>query len=309
MPTLSEALSAYRLCAKAEGKSPKTIRWIMSSMHYFSQFLGEDKEMENISANDLRRFIIALQGRPKFKDHPYNKPQSEKLSAQSIETYARAIRAFFGYLYREELIPENPIQKVKMPKVPKKVVPTFSEKEIIKLLAQPDRQTANGYRDYALLLTFIDTGARLSEIAGLRESDIDLDNGYLRVMGKGSKERYIPFGHRVAKALLKYKLKYRPQPVGNDSFWLTPDGNPLLADRIEKIVSNYGKKAGLGRCYPHKLRHTASVLYLRNGGDPFSLQKKLGHSSLQMTRHYSNLADSDVRAAHLKYGVADRLRV
>jgi len=67
--------------------------------------------------------------------------------------------------------------------------------------------------------------------------------------------------------------------------------------------------AGLERYYPHKLRHTSSVIYLRNGGDPFSLQKKLGHSSLQMTRHYCELADADVRAAHLKFGVADRLSI
>ena len=77
---------------------------------------------------------------------------------------------------------------------------------------------------------------------------------------------------------------------------------------IEKLISAYGKKAGLKRCYAHKLRHTSSVMYLRNGGDVFSLQKKLGHRSLVMTRHYSNLADSDVRAQHLRYGVADRLK-
>jgi len=82
----------------------------------------------------------------------------------------------------------------------------------------------------------------------------------------------------------------------------------MTAARMEDVIEAHGKSAGLKRCYPHKLRHTGAVLYLRNGGDPFSLQKKLGHSSLQMTRHYSNLADSDVRAQHLKYGVADRLK-
>ncbi len=154
------------------------------------------------------------------------------------------------------------------------------------------------FRNYALMLTLIDTAVRLSELAGLKAGDVDFENGYLRVMGKGSKERYIPFGQKVAKALLKYELKHCPQPLANDYFWLTQDGRPLTAERIEKIVGHYGAKAGLNRCYPHKLRHTSSVIYLRNGGDPFSLQKKLGHSSLQMTRHYSNLADSDVRAQH-----------
>jgi len=282
----------------------------MSSVTYFSEFLGpERQDIDDITGNDLRQFIIALQQRPKYLKHPFNKPKQEKVSGQSIETYARAIRAFFGYLHREEMIDHNPMQKVKMPRVPKKVVPTFSQKEVENLLSQPDKKTDPGFRDYAILLSFVDTAARLSEIVLLKDDDIDLDNGYLRVMGKGGKERYIPFGHKVAKALLKYKLKHRPTPIGTDRFWLTVTGTPLDEGRMEKLVAWYGTKAGFKRCYPHKLRHTSSVLYLRNGGDPFSLQKKLGHSSLQMTRHYANLADSDVRAQHLRYGVADRLKI
>ena len=88
-------------------------------------------------------------------------------------------------------------------------------------------------------------------------------------MGKGSRERYVPFGRRVAKALMKYQLKYRPQPIATDNFWLRRDGQPLHAGRIEKLVVMYGKKARLKRCYPHKIRHTSAVMYLRNGGDDF----------------------------------------
>jgi integrase/recombinase XerD len=309
MATLDDALAAYRICAQAEGKSPKTVRWIMSSVTYFKDFLGPDgQDIDSITGNDLRRFIIELQQRPKFLKHPYTKTQPAKLTDQTIQTYARAIRAFFGYLHREEMIDRNPMLKVKMPRVTKKVVPTFSDKEIERLLTQPNKKTDRGFRDYALMLTLVDTAARLSEVANPSIDDVDIENGYLRVLGKGGKERYIPFGYKVAKALLKYKLKHRPTPVGTDRFWLTVNGAPLTAERIEKIVKEYGRKAGLKRCYPHKLRHSSSVLYLRNGGDPFSLQKKLGHSSLQMTRHYANLADSDVRAQHLKYGVADRLK-
>lgn len=310
MTTLSEGLTAYRICAQAEGKSPKTIRWVTSSVGYFSDFLGPDRQhIDGITRHDFRQFVITLQQRPKFLNHPFNQTRQEKISAQSIETYARAIRAFFSYLHREEMIDGNPLEKVKMPRVPKKVVPTFSQKDVELLLAQPDKKTHSGFRDYAIMLTFIDTAGRLSEISFLKEDDIDLENGYLRVIGKGEKERYMPFGRKVARTLLKYKMKHRPTPLGTTRFWLTSGGKPLDPGRIEKIVSRYGRVAGLKRCYPHKLRHTSSVLYLRNGGDPFSLQKKLGHSSLQMTRHYANLADSDVRERHLKYGVADRLTV
>jgi len=307
--TLSDALAAYRIFAQAEGKSPKTVRWITSSLGYFSIFLGsEHQDIAAINGNDLRRFIIALKDRQKFADHPFNKPQQTKISIQSIETYCRAIRAFFGFLYREGFIESNPMEKVKLPRVPQKVVPTFSANDLDKLLCQPNKQSNQGFRDYAIILTLVDTAVRISELAELKLDDVDFENGYLKVMGKGSKERFVPFGHKVAKALFKYKLKHRAEPVGTENFWLRADGRPLNAERMEKLISGYGRSAGFKRCYPHKLRHTSAVIYLRNGGDPFSLQKKLGHTSLTMTRHYSNLADSDVRAQHLHYGVADRLK-
>ncbi len=308
--TLQDALVAYKTYARAEGKSPKTLEWIVSSVSYFAEFLSPDQQdIGNITGNDLRRFIIALRDKPKFANHPYNKPQQAKLSSQSIETYCRAIRAFFGFLKREGFVENNVMAKVKMPKVPETVIPTHSEKEIEKLLAQPDKSSKEGFRDYCILLTLIDTGIRLSELANLKTDDIDYEQNLFRVMGKGQRERFVPFGRRVAKALMKYQMKCRPEPIGTDNFWIRRDGRPLLTKRIEKLISSYGKKAGLKRCYAHKLRHTSSVMYLRNGGDVFSLQKKLGHRSLVMTRHYSNLADSDVRAQHLRYGVADRLKI
>jgi site-specific recombinase XerD len=308
--TLQDALVAYKTYARAEGKSPKTVDWIAYSVGYFAEFLSPDQQdISAITGHDLRRFIIALQGRMKFANHPYNKPQQVKLSPQSIETYCRGIRAFFGFLTREGFIENNVMAKVKMPKVPDIVIPTFSEKELEKLLAQPDKGSNEGFRNYCLMLMLVDTGIRLSELAHLKTDDIDYEQNLFRVMGKGQRERFVPFGRRVAKTLMRYQMRCRPEPVGTDNFWLRRDGRPLTPDRIEKLVSTYGKKAGLKRCYAHKLRHTSSVMYLRNGGDVFSLQKKLGHRSLDMTRRYSNLADSDVRAQHLRYGVADRLKI
>jgi len=160
--TLSDALTAYRICARAEGKSRRTIEWITSSVRYFSDFLGGDQDLSAITANDLRRFIIALQGAEKYRNHPYNRPQQARLSPQSIETYCRAIRAFFGYLKREELIEDNPMERVRMPKVPKKVVPTFSQKEVEKLLSQPDKRSNEGFRHHVIMLVLLDTAARVS---------------------------------------------------------------------------------------------------------------------------------------------------
>ncbi len=302
MATLPDALAAYRICAKAEAKSPKTVSWVTDAIRYFSDFLGDDVKLDEIDANELRRFIIALQQRRAFSNHPYTKTQDRGLSPETVRAYTRAIKSFFSFLEREELIPHNPMSKVRLPNTPKKVMPTFSEHDLEKLLAQPNKKSDEGFRDYAIMLTLLDTGLRVSELCGLKEDDVDLNNGYLQVMGKGQRERYVPIGAKVTKALLKYKLLHRPD-ISCDSFFLTRDGRPLTKRRVENQVKDYGKRTGIRtRCSPHTFRSTSAVLYLRNGGDPFSLQKKLGHSTLVMTRRYSNLADSDVKAQHLNRG-------
>jgi len=311
LTTLSDALAAYRICAKAEGISPKTVEWVTGAVHYFGEFLGDEaNDLTNINAQSLRQLILALQTKKAFSNHRFTRPQDKLLSPETVASYTRAIKSFFSFLEREEFIASNPMAKVKLPKTPKKNMPTFSEKELERIFAQPNKKTNEGYRDYTIMLTLLDTGIRVSELCGLRVEDIDLANGYLRVMGKGQKERYVPIGRKLTKALLKYRLSHRPEANGSDNFFLTRDGTPVNKARVEEIVRYHGEKAGIRtRPSPHTFRSTKAVLYLRNGGDPFSLQKVLGHSTLVMTRRYSNLADSDVRAQHLRCGVADRLKL
>ena len=310
MITIAEGLQAYRIYAQAAGRSPATISWINNGVKLFMEFLGDEpKYCSEVTASDLRRFIIEYGQRHAYQKHPFSKTKKTLVKAISIQTYVRAIKAFFSYLESDDLIKENVILKVKKPKAPVIAVPTFTQQEIERLLKAPNRQRKSGFRDYALILTFIDTNARLSELCNLDEKDVDLENGYLRLMGKGGKERFTPIGFRLCRILMKYKLKYRPQPLGTEAFWLTQTGQRIKPNRVEFLIRSYGKQVGLERCYPHKLRHTASILFLRNGGDPFSLQKKLGHSSLQMTRHYCNLADTDVKRQHMKFGVVDKLNI
>jgi len=165
---IDEALTAYKLIAQSEGRSPKTISWITKNVGYFAAFLGLDhQDITSITADDLRRFIIYCQEKEKWDHHPFNPPQGTKLSSYSIDTYARAIRAFFGHLASEGYLEANPMLKVRMPKVLEKEVPTFTAQQCESLLAQPDRSTWRGYRDFAFLLTLVDTGARLSEIINL----------------------------------------------------------------------------------------------------------------------------------------------
>jgi len=309
--SFSDAIAQYRTCARAEGQSPKTVKETVACVRRFSQFLGGDPTLGDIGTGELRRFILALQKREAYAQHPYTRPQKRALSPETIATYVRSIKNFFAFLAREKIIPANLIAAVRVPRTPERIMPILTEAEIVSLLGETRvvGRMDTGYRDKALMLTLLDTGLRISELCGLRDSDVDLEGGVLKVMGKGQRERHVPIGAKVGKALGLYQWA-RPQAVGTDKFWLTEDGRPLTPGRIAKRLKHYAEKAGLkgAKVNPHSWRHTSAVFYLRNGGDIFTLQKKLGHKTLEMTRRYANLADSDVKAAHLSHSPADKLR-
>jgi len=310
MTTLADLLAAYWTCAKVEAKSPKTIRAVTQAVQYFGQFVG-DTTVDKLTADDLKRFILSLQQKTKYSNHRFTPAQDKRLSPDSIASYVRSIKSFFSLLAREEIIPSNPMEKVKLPKTPKRVMQTYTEKELEKLFAQPDKKIEIGFRDYCIMLTLLDTGIRVSELCGLNIGDVDLNNGYLKVMGKGAKERLVPLGIKAIKQLLKYRLRYRSEADHSHPFFINRNSERLVMRRVEAQITRYGEMAKLKgvRVSPHTFRSSSAVLYLRNGGDTFSLQKKLGHSTLEMTRRYATLADTDVRDKHLKYGVADRLKI
>lgn len=165
----------------------------------------------------------------------------------------------------------------------------------------------------SIILILLDTGLRVSELTSITLKDIRLTEGVLKVLGKGRKERLIPIGKTSQRLLWNYINRYRPEPANPrcDLVFLTKDGSPLTKNRIQKMMTKYGSRAGIDgvRCSPHTLRHTGAVMFLRNGGDVFNLQRLLGHSSLEMTRHYCELADIDVKRAHLIASPVDNLNL
>ena len=311
---LPDLAQGYALCAKTEGKSQNSINIVVNSVRYFESFLypnGLVLDVNEIGPGEIRAFILFLQQQKCFSRHPFNHVQDKNLSGHTVNCYLRSIRAFFPWLVSEGVIAENPFDKVKIPRSPRKVISTFSEHQILQLLKAIDISSAEGHRDYAIILTLLDTGLRVSELCSLRLSDLWLEDGILKVMGKGNKERLIPIGKLVQRILWRYITWHRPEPAipNSDFLFLTNDGRPLSKDRVEKIMARFGKKAGLKgvRCSPHTLRHTAAITFLRNGGDVFSLQRMLGHSSLEMTRRYCEVADTDLKKAHITASPVDNL--
>lgn len=311
---LDELVRGYRLCSLSEGKSEKTVAIVECAVRYLKEFLkgrGLSCDVQAIGASELREFSLYLQRRPRFARHRFTPPQPQNLAGHTVNGYMRALQSFWAWLEREGFISENPFRVINVPKAPKKVIPSFSEEQIRQIFRQIDTGSPTGWRDYAIILTLLDTGLRSSELTALRRSDVDLDRRLLKVQGKGKKERLVPIGARVQKAIWKYLTKHRPEPAmpWYDHVFLTRNGYPLTKDRLEAIVEHYGRKAGIRgvRVSPHTFRHTMAIMFLRNGGDVFSLQHILGHSSLEVLRGYINLAQADISRVHARNSPADNL--
>ncbi len=311
---LTSLIQGYRLCARTEGKSDKTVLITISALNKLQRFLGENgypADVAEIGVRELREFILYLQQVRAFEHHPYTEPQTRGLSGHAINTYLRAIRAFWSWLVREEIITSNPFCRVKIPKPPKKVMATFSDKQLTAMLKAINNTTPAGFRDRTIMLMLLDTGLRASELVGLALDNINLEDGMVKVLGKGSKERIVPFGAKVQRMLWKYLHKYRPQPANPlcPTLFLTASGNPITTDRLRTIIEKYALRAGIEgvRCSPHTFRHTFAISYLRNGGDVFSLQRILGHSSLEVVSIYVNFASADIKSRHRRFSPADNL--
>lgn len=312
---LSSLMSGYSLCAQTEGKSKNTVTIVTRSVTYFNDFLsvnGLSTDVTQIGTREIRTFIFHLQQKRCFSNHPYSKAQRRGLSGHTINTYMRSIRAFWSWLVEEEIIEVNPFSRLKIPKPPKKVIATFSQYQIESLLSIMNN-SPEGYRDMVIILTLLDTGLRVNELINLKMEHVWLEESIIKVLGKGNKERLVPIGKQIRKLLWRYISQYRPEPAlpNLDNLFLNRDGRPLTKNRLDSLMKHYGKLAGLTgiRCSPHTLRHTFAINYLRNGGDVFSLQKILGHSSLEMTRRYCELADVDMRRAHAIASPVDNLKI
>ena len=312
---LSNLIEGYALCARSEGKSENTVQLNRRAVGYLKDFLervGLTTNVRLIGTNEIRSFIIHLKKAQRFEYHPLIKSHDRKLTGHTINCYLRSISAFWSWLFKEGFIDSNPFARVKIPKAPTKVITPFTEEQIQGLLQVIDTSSVVSFRNYAIILMLLDTGMRLGELIGLKQNDVDLRNRTLKVFGKGAKERRLPIGRRLLAALWKYQL-YRPQPAIGliNNFFLNRDGRPLSKNRVETIIKNLGRKAGLQgvRCSPHTFRHTFCIQFLRNGANLFTLQQMTGHSSLEVLRGYVALAESDLKVAHQKFSPVDNLNL
>jgi site-specific recombinase XerD len=311
--TIDELIDRYELSNLADGKSPKTIRWYRDILRLFSEYVKRKEQGGDVTCFTIdvaRGYILYLRNRHKFQGHPYTPEQGQLLSPRTVQCHVRSLKAFSSWLYSEGYTDENSLKNLKLPKAPVKIVEPLTPEEIKTVMGVIDRDSVTGFRNYAIVATLLDVGLRASEIADVILGQLNLDAGYIKVMGKGAKERIVPIGKFVQRTLWVYIQKGRPEPANSDCdyLFLSPSGKRITVNTIKLLFSRLAKKSGVERLHAHLCRHTFAVNYLLNGGDIFSLQQILGHTTLEMVRHYLHFTSSQIIVQHHKYSPMDKLQ-
>ena len=311
--TLSRVIEFYHSALELEGKSINTIEWYQQKLEAFLSFLQLSSQqilVRDLSLYDGRAFIRSLMERDTlFDNHPWREEVQRRLSPHTIHGYVRTLRAFASWLEEEGYTDENIFKRLKLPKLPETLIQPLTEDEIKRILFAIPRDTTMGVRNYAIVLLFLDTGIRISELANLKLDDIEFGEGHFKVFGKGARERIVPMGITAQRAVIRYMERSRPEPVNpsENRLFLTDSGDPMSKNSTGKVIQRLARRAEVHRLHPHLFRHTFAVRYLKNGGDVFSLQKILGHKSLDVTRRYVQLAGTDLKEKHRLFSPVDNL--
>lgn len=272
-------------------RSPKTIKCASTNMKYLAAYLRNNrKELRDMTSDDLYRLRQTL--------------EDADLAPTSVDSTLRQLRVFFRWLVETGEIFMDPYIGVKLPRPQPPELHAPTEKEMQKLLAQPDISNKIGIRDRALLEVAYSTASRLGELTRLKVTDPDLEKGVLRVYGKGSKERLVPLGRQAVRWLKTYLRDVWPKLIKgrlHDRLWLgSRCGVPLDDSAIRSVLVLHSRAAGLGNIPPHAIRRACATHMLRGGAHPVQIQFLLGHANLKTLGHYLRLTIADIKKTHAR---------
>lgn len=224
------------------------------------------------------------------------------LAASSVERAASAVKGFHRFMLADEISHTLPTADLPLPAKPERLPDVISREDAARLLDQPFPQTPAGLRDHAVLEVLYGCGLRASELVGLDERAVLLDEGLLRVFGKGSKERVVPVMGAAARALGAYLERGRGALAGRRpcaAVFLNARGGRLSRQSVHAIVEKYGRVVGLRGLHPHTLRHSFATHLLEGGADLRVVQELLGHANVATTQLYTHLDRSHIRRVYL----------
>lgn len=294
----TDAFLAYAL-AEA-GLAARTVEAYKRDLDDFARFLhgrGIARPSQTTRAS-ITLYLLSLRRRGR--------------SPATVKRRAAAIRSFFHYLLREQLLEQDPTLDLGAPKLPRRLPKVLSIEEVERLLAAADPVTAEGLRDRALLELMYGSGLRVSEVVNLNLGDVDLTAELVRTVGKGSRERFVPVGSQAVAALLVYQRRGRPALARGrmlQALFLSRRGR-LTRQGCWKVVKRYARKAGITRpLSPHVLRHSFATHLLERGADLRAVQEMLGHASIATTQVYTHVTRDHLRAVYARAHPRDGMRI
>ncbi|MDT0722775.1 site-specific tyrosine recombinase XerD [Staphylococcus haemolyticus] len=226
-------------------------------------------------------------------------------SAKSIARFISTIRSFHQFALREKYAAKDPTVLIETPKYEKKLPDVLDVEEVIQLLETPDLTKNNGYRDRTILELLYATGMRVTELIQIEIEDVNLIMGFVKVFGKGNKERIIPLGDTVIEYLDTYINTVRPQLLKKtvtNVLFLNLHGRPLTRQGIWKLIKQYGLRANITKTLtPHTLRHSFATHLLENGADLRAVQEMLGHSDISTTQLYTHVSKTQIRQMYNQF--------
>ena len=266
------------------GYSPRTVDSYLSDLKELLLFCQQNDELDPMRTETLRRFIGSLHG---------------KNSAASVARKLSALRTFFRFLQMQGKIDKNPLQGIANPRLVRYIPSFLTVDEVFCLLDAPGSTDKLALRDKALMEVLYATGIRVSEVVSCNISDLDFDLGMVKVTGKGNKERIVPFGRAAEEALQRYFPQRQTLITARAARGGTPEksalflnnrGTRLTARSVERLIGNYGRRAGIQvTVTPHALRHSFATHLLEMGADLRTVQELLGHVSLSTTQKYTHV--------------------
>lgn len=226
-------------------------------------------------------------------------------SAKSIARFISTIRSFHQFALREKYAAKDPTVLIETPKYEKKLPDVLDVEEVIQLLETPDLTKNNGYRDRTILELLYATGMRVTELIQIEIDDVNLIMGFVKVFGKGNKERIIPLGDTVIEYLDTYINNVRSQllkKMVTNVLFLNLHGRPLTRQGIWKLIKQYGLRANINKSLtPHTLRHSFATHLLENGADLRAVQEMLGHSDISTTQLYTHVSKTQIRQMYNQF--------
>jgi len=291
-------LEKYEEYLEVMNFSPRTVK---GRAFYLKKFFAWLREMGIHRVTGVRRETMR-----DYQTHLAEQvtPKGEPWDVLTQGNALQAVKGFFRFMSEEEYLVGDPARSIPYPKRPKRLPRSIlTAGEVRKILKTPDTRTAMGYRDRAILELLYSTGMRREEVNQLQVSDVDWEEGFVRVnQGKGGKDRVVPLGRIACRYLENYVKSVRPmlaQGKGERELFLTLRGGRMSKNVLWEIARRYARSAGLKKkVSPHTFRHTCATLMLKNRANLRHVQELLGHSSLDTTQIYTAVTVADLKAVH-----------